>query len=64
MQHSQLSFPGSSRAENVAAGSSDPYLTFQGWMNSPGHRANILNCTYTKMGVGMVNGYWTQVFSS
>lgn len=63
MQHSQLTFSDGARAENVAAGSSDPNLTFQGWMDSPGHRANIMNCTYTRMGVGMVNGYWTQVFS-
>lgn len=64
MQHSQLSFSNGARAENVAAGSTDPNLTFQGWMNSPGHRANIMNCTYTRMGVGMVDGYWTQVFSN
>ena len=35
------------------------------WMNSPGHRANILNTTFTHLGVGVVEGgtqYWVQVF--
>jgi hypothetical protein len=37
-----------------------------GWMNSPGHRANILNSTYTHIGVGYVSkgNYWTQMFIS
>jgi len=39
----------------------------QGWMNSPGHRANILNSSFTQLGVGVAtdsNGriYWTQQF--
>jgi uncharacterized protein YkwD len=37
------------------------------WMNSPGHRANILNCSYTKLGVGVADGtggpWWTQDFA-
>lgn len=36
------------------------------WMNSPGHRANILNCQFTKLGVGVHTGsggpWWTQDF--
>lgn len=39
----------------------------KGWMNSSGHRANILNAKYTKIGVGYYVGangrqYWTQLF--
>ena len=34
------------------------------WMNSESHRANILNGTYTQIGVGEVGGYWTQWFIS
>jgi len=38
-----------------------------GWMNSPGHRSNILNPTYTELGVGLAKDsagrcYWTQMF--
>jgi uncharacterized protein YkwD len=41
----------------------------QGWMNSSGHRANILKCGYREIGVGFVTGgpygtYWTQVFGT
>ncbi|MEU0287749.1 CAP domain-containing protein [Streptomyces sp. NPDC006147] len=36
----------------------------EAWMNSPGHRATILNCSLTGLGVGVVSGdwTWTQVF--
>lgn len=53
-------------AENVAAGQTTPAAVVTGWMNSSGHRANILNASYTKTGVGAVTGrqgcYWTQTF--
>lgn len=50
--------------ENIAMGYATPQAVVTGWMNSPGHRANILNASYTKIGVGYVaNGnYWTQLF--
>ncbi|MBQ1620377.1 MAG: SafA/ExsA family spore coat assembly protein [Oscillospiraceae bacterium] len=50
--------------ENIAMGYRTPAAVVQGWMNSPGHRANILNASYTKIGVGYVasGNYWTQHF--
>ena len=50
--------------ENIAMGYRTPAAVVQGWMNSPGHRANILNAFYTKIGVGYVasGNYWTQHF--
>ena len=50
--------------ENIAKGYSSPERVVNGWMNSSGHRANILNSSFTEIGVGYVyNGhYWTQMF--
>ena len=50
--------------ENIAKGYKTPQAVVDGWMNSSGHRANILNASYTQIGVGYVaNGnYWTQMF--
>jgi uncharacterized protein YkwD len=61
--------------ENIAAGYSTPAAAVAGWMNSSGHRANILNCSFTEIGVGYYHlnpdrgsvnyrHYWTQVFAS
>lgn len=57
----------SSAGENIAMGQRTPQEVMTGWMNSPGHRANILNPSYTQIGVGLAkssNGsnYWTQMF--
>lgn len=51
-------------AENIAMGYPSAEAVVQGWMNSPGHRQNMLNCTYTDIGVGYVasGNYWTQDF--
>lgn len=53
--------------ENIAYGQQTPEAVVTAWMNSPGHRANILNSNYGRLGVGYyyVNGtpYWVQVFS-
>jgi RNA polymerase sigma factor (sigma-70 family) len=51
-------------AENIARGQNSPDAVMQAWMNSPGHRANILNCSLRTMGVGVVpdDWTWTQVF--
>jgi uncharacterized protein YkwD len=59
----------SSAAENIAAGYSTPRAVVIGWMNSPDHRANILNCSLTQIGVGYATGgsygnYWTQDFAT
>ena len=52
--------------ENIAKGYKTPAAVVNGWMNSSGHRANILNSSFTHIGVGYVaNGsYWTQMFIS
>ena len=50
--------------ENIAKGYSTPQAVVNGWMNSSGHRANILNASYKQIGVGYVaqGNYWTQMF--
>lgn len=53
--------------ENIAWNSPTPEDTLKLWMNSPGHKANILNEDYTEIGVGVATSekgerYWTQVF--
>ncbi|WP_077799311.1 CAP domain-containing protein [Streptomyces sp. JHA26] len=56
----------SSYGENVAYGYSTPEQVMQGWMNSPGHRENILNCSFQEIGVGLAQpgSYWTQDFGT
>lgn len=59
--------------ENIAAGYTTPQSVVNGWINSPGHKANMLNATYNEIGIGhyllqndtgKVNyrNYWTQLF--
>ena len=60
-----VSFRGA--GENIAYGQTTPQQVMEGWMDSSGHRANILNANYTSIGVGHYkNGagvdYWTQLF--
>ncbi|MEJ3744182.1 CAP domain-containing protein [Actinomycetes bacterium KLBMP 9797] len=55
--------------ENVAMGYRTPAAVMDGWMNSSGHRANILNCDAKAIGVGLAyasdgSPYWTQIFGS
>lgn len=57
----------SAAGENIAMGQSTPAQVMNAWMNSAGHRANILSGSYTQIGVGLAknkNGicYWTQEF--
>ena len=63
----------STAGENIAAGQTTAEQVVEAWMNSPGHRANILNSKFTEIGVGYTflendtgsvnyNHYWTQVF--
>jgi uncharacterized protein YkwD len=64
-------------AENIAAGQKTPEEAVQAWMNSPGHRKNVLNCKFRETGIAMVyqpddqplkgqsmglRYYWVQVF--
>ena len=53
-----------SAGENIARGQTTPQKVVDAWMNSSGHRANILNSSFTHIGVGYAsNGhYWTQMF--
>ena len=54
--------------ENIAAGYQTPEAVVSGWMNSPGHRANILNANFKELGVGYYyttsgyKHYWVQMF--
>ena len=54
--------------ENIAYNTSDPVELFTQWWNSPGHRANMMNASYTKVGIGVIygNGKYmgTQTFSN
>ncbi len=54
------------RAENIAYGQRDAAAVMDAWMNSAGHRANIVDCSLTKLGVGVAEGpggpWWTQLF--
>ncbi|WP_431677033.1 sigma-70 family RNA polymerase sigma factor [Kitasatospora sp. KL5] len=58
----------SSWGENIARGQRDAADVMKSWMNSPGHKANILNCGFTDLGVGVHLGeggpWWTQDFGS
>jgi len=54
--------------ENIAAGQGTPEAVVNAWMNSSGHRANILSSNFSKIGVGYVTSssgrpYWTQIFT-
>ncbi|WP_405094799.1 CAP domain-containing protein [Micromonospora sp. NBC_01412] len=53
--------------ENVAWNQQTPAAVMNAWMNSSGHRANILNCSFTEIGVGVATSdgpYWTQDFGT
>ncbi|MGW0769389.1 CAP domain-containing protein [Streptomyces sp. NPDC002676] len=56
----------STYGENVAYGYATPEQVMAGWMSSPGHKANILNCSFKEIGVGFAqpNSYWTQDFGT
>ncbi|MFE7140058.1 CAP domain-containing protein [Streptomyces sp. NPDC057644] len=53
-------------AENIARGQADAQAVMEGWMNSEGHRENILNCDYKTIGIGVHEGsggpWWVQNF--
>jgi uncharacterized YkwD family protein len=57
----------SAAGENIAYGQKTPQQVMTAWMNSPGHRSNILSPSYTQIGVGYAKNksgtaYWTQMF--
>ncbi|GAB4345684.1 MAG: hypothetical protein OHK0047_39100 [Leptolyngbyaceae cyanobacterium] len=69
----QVGYSSSVYGENIAAGYDTPEEVVQGWIDSPGHRANLLNPSFTEVGIGYyylandtgVNNYysyWTQDF--
>ena len=49
-------------AENIAYGYTSPAAVVDGWMNSPGHRANILDGGLVHMGMGALDNHWSQMF--
>lgn len=57
----------SAAGENIAMGQRSAQEVMNSWMNSPGHRSNILSATYSEIGVGLAKSssgrlYWTQMF--
>jgi subtilisin family serine protease len=65
----QAGYAGRSMGENIAAGQTTPQAVMTAWMRSPGHRANILRCSFKEIGIGYVKGgpmrhYWTQTFGT
>ncbi|WUW25961.1 sigma-70 family RNA polymerase sigma factor [Streptomyces sp. NBC_01463] len=58
----------STYGENIARGQQTPASVMESWMNSPGHRANILNCDFKDIGIGIHQGpggpWWTQDFGA
>ncbi|GGM14764.1 CAP domain-containing protein [Micromonospora yangpuensis] len=61
-------YPWSTYGENVAINRPSADAVMEAWMNSTGHRNNILNCDFTQLGVGMATNssgtYWTQNFAA
>lgn len=60
----EVGYESSGWGENVAAGQRTPAEAMATWMNSEGHRANILNGSFTEIGLGRSGTYWTQVFGT
>lgn len=66
LKENGISYRGS--GENIAWGQTSPEAVMKAWMNSDGHRANILNAKFTKMGVGYYQNtsgrkHWVQLFT-
>ena len=55
-------FGTTANAENLAAGNVTPAEVVQGWLDSPGHRVNLLQPDMKRTGVGRVGGYWTALY--
>ncbi|MCT4601279.1 MAG: CAP domain-containing protein [Marinifilum sp.] len=54
----------STAGENIARGYTSEQQVMNGWLNSQGHCANIMNASFKEMGVARVGNYWTQNFGS
>ncbi|MBD2092473.1 CAP domain-containing protein [Microcoleus sp. FACHB-1515] len=61
---SQAGYARGYAAENIAQGQTSPEQVMSSWMNSPGHRENLLNPKFQHLGVGFANNFWTQKFAS
>jgi uncharacterized protein YkwD len=63
-RENKAGYKGMSGGENIAVGQTSAQKVMSDWMGSPGHRRNILDCSYDSIGVGYTpNGnYWTQNF--
>lgn len=67
MRHSNLGFDSRTRGENIAYGQKDEDQVVKVWMNSPGHRRNIMNSKFNRAGFGFAKNkndtvYWCTVF--
>lgn len=62
MGRMQRTYPNTAGAENVAAGQQDVATAFGDWMQSPGHRANLLG-NYNRVGLGRSGLYWCADFA-
>jgi uncharacterized protein YkwD len=60
----EVGYSSSGYGENIARGHRTPEQVVEGWMNSSGHRANILNSSWKDIGVGFENYYWVQNFGT
>ena len=60
LQAAGISYQGA--AENIAYGYPTGAAVLEGWLDSPGHRANIENCGLSEHGVGLEGTHWTHVF--
>lgn len=60
----EVGYASSGWGENVAAGQRTPAEAMASWMSSHGHRGNILNGSFTEVGLGVSGTYWTQVFAA
>ncbi|MEH7453636.1 CAP domain-containing protein [Gottfriedia acidiceleris] len=63
MYHSTLSFNGGYKGENIAHGQTTANEVMTDWMNSTGHRTNIMSPNFKQIGIGKVGTYWTQQFT-
>lgn len=60
LQNAGIDYSGA--AENIAWGYNTAEAVLDGWLNSPGHKANIERCTMTEHGVGLYQSRWTHLF--
>jgi len=62
-QYDKASISYSGGGENIASGQSNVASVMKSWMNSSGHKANILSKDWTHVGIGYYKGYWVQQFA-